>query len=42
MNKRAWKKIKYWKEKYRNTPNGWALSQMIGTDYASQQKGKKR
>ena len=42
MNSKAWKKIKYWREKYKDSPNGWALSQMIGKDYVGQQKRKKR
>ena len=42
MNNKAWERVKYWKEKYRNTPNGWALSQMIGSEYQSNQKRKKR
>jgi hypothetical protein len=42
MNSKAWERIKYWREKYRKTPNGWAVSQMIGTDYLSEQKMNKR
>ena len=42
MHRAAWKKIKYWKEKYKDTPNGWALSQMIGAEYQTNSKKKRR
>ena len=42
MNSKAWKRIKYWRDKYKDTPNGWALSQMIGCEYNINQKRKKR
>ena len=41
MNSKAWKKIKYWRAKYKDSPNGWALSQMIGKDYTTTVKRKK-
>ena len=41
MNSKTWNKIKYWREKYKDTPNGWMLSQMIGTNYSGQEKRKK-
>ena len=30
MNKNTWKKIKYWRNKYKKTPNGYFLALMIG------------
>ena len=30
MNSKTWDRIKYWKRKYDRTPNGWAVSLMIG------------
>tara|TARA_R100001594_G_scaffold24789_1_gene48611 strand:- start:13976 stop:14107 length:132 start_codon:yes stop_codon:yes gene_type:complete len=41
MNKAIWNKIKYWKDKYRNTPNGWAVSLMIGREYEENSRRKK-
>ena len=29
-------KIKYWKDKYRDMPNGWAVSNLIGEQYMSE------
>ena len=29
-------KIKYWKDKYRKMPNGWAVSNLIGEQYLSE------
>ena len=29
-------KIKYWKDKYKNMPNGWAVSSLIGEQYLSE------
>ena len=28
-------RIKYWKDKYKNMPNGWAVSNLIGEQYLS-------
>ena len=28
-------KIKYWKDKYRDMPNGWVVSNLIGEQYLS-------
>ena len=28
-------KIKFWKDKYKNMPNGWAVSNLIGEQYLS-------
>ena len=33
LNKNTWKKIQYWRNKYKNPPNGWALAYMIGEEY---------
>ena len=33
MNSKTWDRIKYWKEKYDKTPNGWAVSMLIGKEY---------
>ena len=29
-------KIKYWADKYRSTPNGWAVASMIQSQYRSE------
>ena len=29
-------RIKYWKDKYKNMPNGWAVSNIIGEQYISE------
>ena len=29
-------KIKFWKDKYKNMPNGWAVSSLIGEQYLSE------
>ena len=28
-------RIKYWKDKYKDMPNGWAVSNLIGEQYLS-------
>ena len=28
-------KIKFWKDKYRDMPNGWVVGQMIGEEYVN-------
>ena len=42
LNKNTWKKIQYWRNKYKNTPNGWALAHMIGEEYEPKNKDKKK
>ena len=37
MNTKTWDRIKYYREKYKNTPNGWALALMIGSEYNSEE-----
>ena len=32
-NKSLWEKIQYYRNKYRNTPNGWAVAHLIGEEY---------
>lgn len=43
---KTWKLIKEWRKKYNESPNGWPVVQLIGSDYmeASRagQKEKKR
>ena len=29
-------RIKFWKDKYKNMPNGWAVSNIIGEQYISE------
>lgn len=42
LNKNTWKKIQYWRNKYKNTPNGWALASMIGEEYDTKKKDKRK
>ena len=42
MNNSIWKKIRYWKRKYKNTPNGWAVAHIIGEEYENGRNNKKR
>ena len=43
---KTWKLIQKWKAEYESSPNGWPMSQMVGTDYIEgrrlRQKEKKR
>jgi hypothetical protein len=36
MNRKTWKLIQYWRDKYNSTPNGWAVAYMVGEDYVSE------
>tara|TARA_R100000152_G_C6741303_1_gene165079 strand:+ start:80 stop:250 length:171 start_codon:yes stop_codon:yes gene_type:complete len=36
MNISIWKKIQYWRRKYKSTPNGWAVAYMIGEEYTNE------
>ena len=36
MNETLWKRIKYWRDKYKKTPNGYFVAMMIGEEYASE------
>lgn len=42
MNKKTWEKIQYWRNKYKNTSNGWALASMIGEEYDYKKKKNKK
>ena len=43
MHSNMWGKIKKWRDRYNRTPNGWAVAQLIGSDYTElQPKRKKR
>ena len=35
MNSVLHKRIKYWKDKYRDMPNGWVVGNLIGEEYVS-------
>ena len=41
MNTKTWKRIQYWRNKYKNTPNGWAVAHMIGEEYGRDNKKNK-
>ena len=38
MNQKTWGKIKYYRDKYRNSINGWALANLIGDGYDSESR----
>ena len=36
MNKGLWERIKYWRNKYKDMPNGYYVAMMIGEEYTSE------
>tara|TARA_R100000655_G_scaffold4394_1_gene14091 strand:- start:1862 stop:2005 length:144 start_codon:yes stop_codon:yes gene_type:complete len=36
MNEGIWKRIKYWRRKYKDKPNGYFVAMMIGEEYVSE------
>ena len=38
----TWEKINMWKDLYNQSPNGWALAQLIGSDYIDNKPAYRR
>tara|TARA_Y100001963_G_scaffold135288_1_gene196731 strand:- start:1039 stop:1182 length:144 start_codon:yes stop_codon:yes gene_type:complete len=42
MNADIWKRIKYWRRKYKDKPNGYFVAMMIGEEYTNEKSRKSK